>query len=77
MSVKWQLGKQNSPCLKIFEGFLDIYYFQQDQKKLAKILGKNIFPKNIRNNKFTILTKNKLQRIAKNKFQIVKFVKTS
>ena len=37
--------------------------------------GKNIFPKNIRKNKSTILTKNKLQRIAKYKLQIGKFVK--
>ena len=45
------------------------------KKKVAKISGKNIFPKNIRKNKSTILTKNKLQRIAKNKLQIGKFVK--
>ena len=46
------------------------------KNKVAKISGKNIFPKNIRKNKSTILTKNKLQRIAKNKLQISKFVKS-
>ena len=37
--------------------------------------GKNIFPKNIRKNKSTILTKNKLQRIAKNSCKLVSLSK--